>query len=294
MPEGDILWRTAKRLHDALVGSPVIGADLRWPGASTIDVSGQQVTEVKAVGKHLLMRFSGGWTLHTHLRMDGFWYVHATSDFDTSGTHPARSLPSRMHGHDVRAVVMAPTWTCVGLQLGMLDVVATHDEHTLVGHLGPDILSDDFDSDIAVAKLRAHDDTVGAALMDQRNLAGIGTVWSSESLFLERVSPWSATSALSTAQLGAVVARARTLMVANTLHAIQSSTGVRVQGREMYVHARSGRPCRRCGHLVRVSSIGPAVHERPMFYCPTCQGGMAPTDQGRPARPLGSSRYRRR
>ena len=72
----------------------------------------------------------------------------------------------------------------------------------------------------------------------------------------------------------------------------QGSTGIQRAGEEAYVHARSGRPCRRCGDTVRVAMTGVAPRQRTMFSCPTCQGGLAPTDDGRPQRPLGSGRRR--
>ena len=68
----------------------------------------------------------------------------------------------------------------------------------------------------------------------------------------------------------------------------QASTGLRRTGEESYVHARSGRPCRRCGDTVRVATTGVVPRDRTMFSCPTCQGGLAPTDDGRPQRPLGT------
>jgi len=174
----------------------------------------------------------------------------------------------------------------------MLDLVRTNQEHTLVGHLGPDILDDDFDAGRAVANLAASDQTVGAALLDQRNLAGIGTLWSSESLFLERLHPWVPAADLAADTLDRLVERARRLMRANLPFAVQSSTGDRRDGRTSYVHARSGRPCRWCGTTVRVHTIGPPTRERPMFYCPGCQGGLAPGDAGPPPAPLGARRRR--
>jgi endonuclease-8 len=77
-------------------------------------------------------------------------------------------------------------------------------------------------------------------------------------------------------------------MTANLPYAVQTSTGIRRDGENAYVHARSGRPCRRCGTTIRVAPIGPPTRERAMFYCPSCQGGLAPGDSGRPIAPLGA------
>lgn len=193
----------------------------------------------------------------------------------------------------VRAVLVTAEWTALGLQLGELDLVRTAEEHTLIGHLGPDILSPVFDLAQAVANLASSGTTIGAALLDQTNLAGIGTLWASESLFRQRQHPWTPAAELSAARLTALVERARRMMQANLPFAIQSSTGSRRRGESRYVHARSGRPCRRCGATIRVAPIGAPTRERPMFYCPSCQGGLAPTDAGRPAAPLGARRRRR-
>jgi endonuclease-8 len=172
----------------------------------------------------------------------------------------------------------------------MLDLVHTAHERDLVGHLGPDVLGPDWDLARAVENVgRAHV-PVGQALLDQRNLAGVGTMWCAETLFLERVPPWAAADELDHAVVERVVARAHRLIDNGRRHAVQSSTGSLRQGESHYVHARSGQPCRRCGTTVRVAPIGEPTRERTMFYCPGCQGGLGPSDDGRPQAPLGSSR----
>ena len=143
----------------------------------------------------------------------------------------------------------------------------------------------------AMARLRAEPGReIGQALLDQRNLAGIGTMWACESLFLEHLHPWLAANELAADALTAAAERTRRLMLAALPHAVQSTTGSRRPGENTYVHGRSGRPCRRCGATVRVAMIGPPTRERTMFYCPACQGGLASTDNGRPIAPLGSGR----
>jgi len=266
-------------LHEALAGRVLVGADLRWPGLSTASLVGQTLVEVVPRGKHILQRLDSGWTLHSHLKMEGQWRISRT------GENPALASRGRRGSGDLRALLVTREWTATGLRLGMLDLVRTGEEDSLVGHLGPDILSPDFDQQRAVANLSG---PVGAALLDQRNLAGIGTLWASESLFLQALHPWADAATLGPDVLAGVVARARRLMTANLAHAVQSSTGIRRDGANVYVHARSGRPCRRCGTTVRVAPIGPPTRERAMFYCPTCQGGLAPGDAGRPITPLGA------
>jgi endonuclease-8 len=293
MPEGDTVFRTCSRLHEALAGRLLVVAELRWPGLSTAQLAGQVVTEVVPRGKHILMRLDSGLTLHSHLKMEGQWRISRTGENPSAIAARGRVEPRRRErldrggrgSDDIRALLVTREWTATGLRLGMLDLVRTSGEDTLVGHLGPDILSPDFDQARAVANLSG---PVGAALLDQRNLAGVGTMWASESLFLEAVNPWADAATLAPEALNGVVSRARRLMTANLPHAVQTSTGIRREGENAYVHARSGRPCRRCGTTIRVAQIGPPTRERAMFYCPTCQGGLAPGDSGRPITPLGA------
>ncbi|MEP6981665.1 MAG: Fpg/Nei family DNA glycosylase, partial [Nakamurella sp.] len=200
----------------------------------------------------------------------------------------------------------------VGMTLGMVDLVATDNESSLIGHLGPDILADGFADPtrswgVTEALRRVTDDpdaTIGGALLDQRNLAGIGTFYMSEALFSRGISPW--TRVGDVADPAAVVDRARRMLSSNLVRATPSTTGDLRNGNRQYVHARSGLPCRRCGNPVRVAMIEvyrrspgqTAGVERTAFYCPRCQPGPTPTDDGRAQAPLGTaapsrSAYRR-
>jgi len=279
MPEGDTVFRTASRLHQALVGAPLTVTDLRWPELSTLDFRGVETTEVVSRGKNILHRLANGVTIHSHLRMEGQWRVVATSAV------PSRALANRQ----LRAVLGTQTWTALGARLGDLHAVETAHEASLVGHLGPDVLGPDWDPDEAARRLNDALTTVGAALLDQRNLAGVGTLYAAETLFLERLGPWTATADLDPPRLTSIVERAHLLLDRGRRHAIQTTTGSDRWGETAFVHGRSGLPCRRCGEPVRVAMVGQAPRERTMFYCPRCQGGLGPTDDGRPQRPLGSS-----
>ncbi|MEO6144837.1 MAG: DNA-formamidopyrimidine glycosylase family protein [Dermatophilaceae bacterium] len=279
MPEGDTIWRTARRLNEALAGEVIIGADLRWPGLSTADLRGMRTLEVVSRGKNLLHRLDAGLTLHSHLRMDGQWRV-ASTDGLAKGT---------LANPQLRAVVSTVRWTALGLRLGDVHLLATREEHRFFGHLGPDVLGPDWDAAEAARRLTASKGTIGSALLDQRNLAGVGTLYASEALFLEGLNPWHPAAGLATVQVRRVVARVHLLLNVNRHNAIQSTTGIQHQGKTTYVHGRSGRPCRRCGDAVRVSVIGVPPQDRAFFYCPTCQGGLAAGDDGRRQGPLGSS-----
>lgn len=286
MPEGDVVWRTAARLDAALSARVLVVADLRWPSLATADLTGRTVLETVARGKHILTRVSAephgdgpALTLHSHLRMEGSWRV------DRTGATPGR----RARSPDVRAVLGTAEWTATGVKLGMLDLVETRHEDQLVGHLGPDILGPDWDAAQVLVNLRATPDrTIGDALLDQRVLAGVGTFYLAETLFLAGRSPWTPISELDDRDLQRLVQRAHGLLHLNRDRVTQVTTGDARPGREAYVHGRSGRPCRRCGTPVRVAPLGRAPQDRVAFYCPRCQPGPHPTDDGHPQRPLGS------
>ncbi len=289
MPEGDTVHRTAARLDAALRGAEVTHAELRWPSTPDVDLRGSTTLEVVARGKHLLHRFDTGTTLHTHLRMEGQWRVE----------HPGPRTERGRRRADLRAAVLTEAWTALGLRLGMLDLVPTAREADLVGHLGPDVLGPGWDPDVVAGRVRAHPGTLVEALLDQRVLAGVGTFWASEVLFLDGVHPWMPAADVAPDRLHHLLDRTQRLMSAAERTGWQASTGIRRPGEEAYVHARSGRPCRRCGDTVRVAMAGAPPRERTVFSCPTCQGGLAPGDDGRPQRPLGSTAgprgaYRRR
>lgn len=279
MPEGDTVWRTAARLHEALAGERLERADLRWPSLATADLRGARTLEIRSRGKHLLHRLDTGLTLHSHLRMEGQWRIEAT----------AALTPRLLTNDQLRALLGTTRWTAIGLRLGMLDLVATDAEDSLVGHLGPDVLGPDWDPQRAAANLAASQETIGAALLDQRTLAGVGTMYAAESLFLERLGPWTPAASLAAPTIAGLVERAHRLLDTGRRSAIQSTTGSTRRGETTFVHGRSGRPCRRCGTTVRVAMVGAPPQERTMFYCPGCQGGLGPTDDGRPQRPLGAT-----
>jgi endonuclease VIII len=265
VPEGDVVWRTARRLHSALAGRTLSVADLRWPRLSTLDLVGRSVVEVVSRGKHLLVRLDDGLTVHSHLRMDGSWRVRKTGP----------RLPGGSSATQIRAVLGNPAWTAIGYQLGMLDVLPTAEEARVVGHLGPDLLGTDWDAGLARRNLLADPDRpVGEALLDQRVLAGIGAFYLAETCFLRGVTPWTPVGEVPDPDK--LLDLAHRLIVANANRAVQVTTGDARQGRSQWVHARAGRACRRCGTTVRSGMIGTAPTERVTYWCPHCQPGTSP------------------
>ena len=264
MPEGDVVLRTARRLHEALAGQPLSVADLRVPSLATADLTGHDVEEVVSVGKHLLMRVAPDWTLHSHLRMDGSWHVFRTGARWTGGP-----------GHTIRAVLGNTQWTAVGYRVHDLALVRRRDEAKLVGHLGPDLLADDWDLTEAVRRLHAEPQRpIGQAQRDQRNVAGIGNLFLSETLFLSGVDPWRPVGEVPAIET--LLERARRLMTASVAHLGQSTTGDTRRGQGQWVYRREGEPCRRCGTTVRRGQQGAQTEERSTYWCPSCQPGSGP------------------
>lgn len=261
MPEGDAVWRVCQSLHAALAGQRITDWALRWPTVATTDQRGATTLEVVPRGKHILHRLDSGVTLHSHLRMDGTWRVH----------DPRTLTRQQLFAHRVRAIVGCRTATALGCELGMLDVVRTADEHMLVGKLGPDLLGSDWDGDAAVTRLLTRPERpIAEALLDQRNLAGIGTIWNAETLFMTRTNPWTSVGALGAERLRALVDQAHRLLVASLAFPCSVSTGVLRE--PLYAYGRAERPCRRCRTPIVAGRVGEPPEDRIMYYCPRCQG----------------------
>lgn len=258
MPEGDTVWRTALHLDRALTGSELLATDFRVPAHATLDLSGRQVVATVARGKHLLTRIGDEHTLHTHLKMEGAWHLYRS---DTRWRRPV---------HEARAVLRTEGWTAVGFALGIVEVVARHAEHTVVGHLGPDLLGPDWDEEEALGRLLADPARpVAEALLDQRSLAGIGNLYANELCFLGGVHPRLPVGAVP--DLTRLVRRARSALDANKERVEQTLTGDLRRGRQTWVYRRKGQPCRRCGTRIAVDQLGPRTQERATYWCPTCQ-----------------------
>jgi endonuclease-8 len=276
MPEGDTVWLAAQRLHQALAGQELTVSDFRVPQLATVSLVGQTVEAVVPRGKHLLVRLSSGSVLHTHFRMDGTWHLYAPGDRWTGGPD-----------WQVRVVLANASWVAVGYRLPVVELIT--DEQSAVGHLGPDVLDDAFDADEAVRRLAlVPNREIGLALLDQRNLAGLGNLYRTEVLFLSGVSPW---TPVADVDLQAVVRRSVRLMRANRGRWQQSTTGSLRAGEDHWVFERSGRPCRRCGQRVLMAEQGEPPYQRLTYWCGRCQPGPAPAPTPRRPRPLGRTRY---
>ena len=247
MPEGDALHRAARRLQP-LVGQrlEVESPNPRGKLTRVADrVDGRVLESVEAVGKNHLLRFEGGVVVRSHLRMTGRWRLEPRGRARTG--RPWLVL----RGEAYEGVL----WNGPVLTV----------ESRNVRRLGPDVLSESFDVDAVVARLRAAGERwLGEALQDQRLVAGIGNMWMAETLWTTHLSPWLRVREVTDAQLREAVGTARRLM--------QESVESGRPGRQVY--RRAGRPCLRCGEIVRSRGQGDA--NRTVYWCPGCQAGGRP------------------
>jgi endonuclease-8 len=257
MPEGDTIHYAANRIRPVLlhripdeIRTPHarLGRD-RWPER----LAGRTVEAVEAHGKHLFLRFEGDLTIHSHLRMTGAWGVYP------QGRRWGRSPRSAW------LVLRAQDTDVVQFRGPVLELLTeTRRRFDLrLRALGPDIVTDDFDEDAYLRRLREDDPTrgIGDALLDQRTIAGIGNLWKAEACWLAQVDPWRPTATVSDDEARRLVREARPLMRESALDGNQT--------RHRHVYAAAGRPCPRCGTLIR--RRGQGDDNRTTYWCPGCQ-----------------------
>ena len=256
MPEGDTIHSAARRVGAALVGKEIVSIETpqarhaldRWPER----LDGRAVRAVDARGKHLFIRFDGDLTLHSHLRMTGSWGVYRRGQRWRRAARRAW-LVIRTDQHEVVEFD--------GPVLELMTDSRTRFDRRLAT-LGPDLLAEDFAEGGFLQRIRRDDPTraVGDALLDQRNLAGIGNMWKAEGCFIAGIDPWRRLSAASNDELLAVVRAVRPLM-------LDSAAGRRPPRR--WVYDRAGLPCRRC--QTPIKARGQGDDNRTTYWCPACQ-----------------------
>jgi len=273
MPEGDTIFRAARTLNQALAGKPVVRFESMFPALTRIHddapLTGRQVESVKSAGKHVLMQFSGGLVLRTHMRMNGSWHIYRPGE--------AWQRPRR----DMRIVIATADFEAVGFNIPVAEFIRERDlrRNRDLRRLGPDLLSADFDEAEAVARIRARVPAeIGDVLLDQSALAGIGNVYKSETLFACGVSPFAPAGSLDEEAVRNLVQTARRFLTVNVstgLAAMTTYTGFRRTTRRddprerLWVYGRARLPCRRCGTAIRVRKQGRDA--RLTYWCPACQ-----------------------
>jgi endonuclease VIII len=263
MPEGDTIWRTARTLSAALTGRAVTAFESSLPEVAArgraLRLVGRTVLDVESRGKHLLLRFGGGVTLHTHLRMTGTWHVYRPGSRWRASAHLAR------------AVVRTAAYVAVCFAAPVVELLTAAElrAHGPLESLGPDLLAPDFDGARAREGLRARGPApIGDALLDQTALAGIGNVYKSEVLFLCGVSPFRKVADLADEVLDRIVATAVVQMKRNLAGGLRRTTSG-LEAQPLWVYERGGRPCRRCGRAIERRVQGALA--RSTYWCPRCQ-----------------------
>jgi endonuclease-8 len=184
----------------------------------------------------------------------------------------------------IRVVVRTARSEAVGYHLHEVALLPTADEEQLLGHLGPDLLGTDWDPAEAARRMQARPQvTISEALLDQRNLAGVGNLYKAETLFLRGLWPW--TPVAHVPDVKAVAELAQKLVASNRGRWTQTTTGSLRRGQTSYVYGRRAQPCRRCGTAIQkadgvqganqtrlVGGVPKAdQEERITYWCPRCQ-----------------------
>lgn len=258
MPEGDTIHRTARTLERVLSGRVIRHVEI-GPEVPGRDLVHRRVERVEARGKNLLVHFDDERVLYSHMRMSGSWHVYRVGE---RWRRPRRQLKIAL---STDAMVAA----CFNAPVVELLSAFRLRQHRLLARLGPDLLADPPDLDEAVRRARRRSDaTIGDVVMAQDVACGIGNVYKSETLFLERLDPFSPVGAQSDERLRGVFDRAQALMREN-LRGFPRTTRHAPGGSRYWVYGRSGEPCFACGAVIEMRRQGEAG--RSTYFCPVCQ-----------------------
>ena len=268
MPEGHTIHRHARLQRKVLGGSRVRAWSPQGrfsAGAELLD--GRRLNDIEAVGKHLFYRWEGDETLHVHLGLFGkFKTFHLDAPAPTEATRLAMA-----NGQSV--VYLAGPTIC--------ELIDPHEEDRLRTRLGPDPLGrrrvfEQFADNLGRRRI-----PIGAALLDQKVVAGIGNVYRAEVLFKQGLDPHLPADELGRDRVRAlwstIVAELRRGENDGRIITV-SPNDVGVRGRfdiphneRLYVYKRNGQPCRKCGDIIRLTEMA----NRLIWWCPTCQPGQA-------------------
>ena len=256
MPEGDTIFRAAAQLRAGLDGATLTRFETPRPVPGRVPQPGERIDQVTSRGKHLLIRFSGGTTLHTHMRMNGTWRVF----------RPGR--PWRRSPGQIRVVIETREAVAVCASAPVVELLADDDlrRHPILTALGPDLCDPEPDLDEALRRMAglAHRTPVGEALLDQRVAAGIGNVYRSEVLWRCETDPF--------APIEDVTPRARRALLDTAHRQLRHNLGPgprRTVRSGLAVYEHTGLPCLRCGTHIQMRRSGELG--RSTWWCPACQ-----------------------
>ena len=270
MPEGDNLFRAAQKLHAALAGQTITRFASPRPELQERDVEQRQVTRVRASGKYVVIELDDGRALLSHLRMQGTWFVATKADLPQKRRERLAEQP-RWDDEDTTLILETPQSIAVLERAAIIELAPLATIERRLAELGPDLLAPDYDPHEALANLRQHPElTVAEAIMRQSLVAGIGNVYKSETLFLEKVSPFVSVGELSDATLERILKRARELMRRNLGRGPRRTTFGSYASDNYWVYERSGKHCLKCDAKIGMRRQGPL--QRSTYFCPDCQG----------------------
>lgn len=292
MPEGDSVHHAARRVHEVFAGRVLDRAELRVPRFAAVDLRGRIVDRAWACGKNLFIDVRPDAEgrdpviVHVHLKMEGRIHVHRAGERWRFPAHTVRLVLATDGSSGAGGPGGGPGAEnsgaeVVGTELGLLRALNRAEVAEVLASLGPDLLGQDWNPVEAVRRIAEQPDrTIGEALLDQRNLSGIGTIYRAEVCFLRGLDPRLPVGDVE--DIRGVVDLARRLLAANVDRPSRVTTGITRRGRRLWVYGRDGRPCLRCGTLVEGFRLGggAASLDRVAYRCPSCQ----------PSRPSQSSR----
>lgn len=259
MPEGHTLHRLAREVQRRFKGDVVhVSSPQGRFAAGAALVDGATLRRAEAVGKHLLLDFGGGRHVHVHLGLFG-----RTTVADGPPPAPRGAVRMRMQ-NDSSYLDLRGATAC--------EVVTGAERAALIARLGPDPLRRGADPGRAWARLSASTRPIGALLMDQSVVAGIGNVYRAEVLFRHRINPYLSGRALPRPVWDAVwtdlVALMQDGVRTGRIRTLRREDGLlRRSGPRYYVYRRAGERCLVCGEPVRVAEM----QARRLYWCPSCQ-----------------------
>lgn len=263
MPEGHTIHRAARRLRSILLDRPLVAVDARGPDLKVARTSerlrGATATEIEPYGKNLLIHFDNGYTIYSHLKMDGAWHLYRSGE---RWRRPRRFAWLALDTGE---------WQAVNFGGPVLELHRRTDieRDSRLTSLGPDLLKEPFDDAEYLRRMRRNDGRqIGDALMRQQIIAGIGNIYKSETLFLCSLDPWRRVSSLSDDELVTIRETATRIMNDGVLdpRAI-TYRGPGPAGQWAYM--RVGKPCRTCGRPIAAMPQGD--DQRTTYWCTHCQ-----------------------
>ncbi|MGH3562010.1 MAG: Fpg/Nei family DNA glycosylase [Mycobacterium sp.] len=267
MPEGHTLHRLARLHQRRFAGAPVAVSSPQGrfaAGAAAVD--GQVLHHTSAWGKHLFHHYADGPIVHVHLGLYGT-FTEFFLPSDGAAPEPTGQVRMRMVGAEYGTDLRGPTACEVFDGMQVADVIA---------RLGPDPLRRDADPTLAWKRITKSRRPIGALLIDQSVIAGVGNVYRSELLFRHGIDPYRLGTTIDEADFDAVWAdlvalmkvglRRGNIVVVRPEHDRGAPSYAPGKPRT-YVYRRAGDPCRVCATTVRTAEL----EGRNLFWCPTCQ-----------------------